>query len=85
MLEAILVVYSACVARMEKENHMNIFGGVYHIGYRIILHGNMPHKQIRKQKQQYTMNSTTIHPPLYKYQAFWLIKVLKHIILWLAL
>ena len=27
----------------------------------IILHGNIPHKQIRKQKQQYMVNATTIH------------------------
>ena len=47
--------------KIGKENHMNIFGGVYHIGYRIILHGNIPHKQIRKQKQQYMVNATTIH------------------------
>ena len=44
MLEAVLVVYSASVARSEKENHTNIFSGVYYIGYMIILHGNIPHK-----------------------------------------
>ena len=40
MLEAVLVVYSACIARLEKENHMNIFGGVYHIYYMVIYHMN---------------------------------------------
>ena len=61
MIEAVLVVYSVLVARLEKENHMNIFNGVYHMGYMIILHGNIPHKQIRKQKQQCMVNATTIH------------------------
>ena len=60
MLEAVLVVYSACVARLEKDNHMNIFRGVYHIEYMIILHGNISHKQIRKQKQQYIVNAAII-------------------------
>ena len=27
----------------------------------IILHDNIPHEQIRKQKQQYMVNATTIH------------------------
>ena len=39
MLEAVLVVYIACIVRLGKENHTNIFGGVYHIRYMIILHG----------------------------------------------
>ena len=50
MIEAVLVAYSACIVRSEKENHMNIFSGVHHIGYMIILHDNIPHKQIRKQR-----------------------------------
>ena len=54
MLEAVLVVYSAFIARVEKENHMNIFGVVYHIGYMIILHGNIQHEHLMKTK-------TTIH------------------------
>ena len=36
MLEAVLVVYSVRVARLKKENHTNIFGGLYHIEYMII-------------------------------------------------
>ena len=39
---------------------MNIFGGHYYIIYMIILHGNIPQEQIRKQKQQYMVNATTI-------------------------
>ena len=54
MVETVLVVCSACIARLEKEYHTNIFSGVYHIRYMIILHGNIPHEQIRKQR-------TTIH------------------------
>ena len=27
----------------------------------MILYGNIPHKQLRKQKQQYIVNATTIH------------------------
>ena len=60
MLEAVLVVYSVHVVRLEKENHMNVFGEVYQIGYMIILHGNIPHEQIRKQQQQYMVSATTI-------------------------
>ena len=40
MLEAVLAVYSVCIVRSEKENHTNIFSGLYHIYiYMIILHG----------------------------------------------
>ena len=61
MLEAVLVVYSVHVVRLVKENHPNIFSGLYHIEYMIILHGNIQDKQIRKQRQQYIVNATTIH------------------------
>ena len=61
MLEAVLVVYSAFIARVEKENHTNIFGVVYHIGYMIILYGNIPHKHIMKTKKKYMVNATIIY------------------------
>ena len=39
MIEAVLVVYSVYIVRSEKENHRNIFGGLCHIIYMIILYG----------------------------------------------
>ena len=41
-------------SEIRKENHRNIFGGHCYIIHMIILHGNIPHEQKRKQK-------TTIH------------------------
>ena len=48
MTEAVLVVSSVYIAVSKKE-FLCIFVGLYHIIYMIILHGNIPHKQIRKQ------------------------------------
>ena len=56
MLEAVLVVYSACVVRLEKENHMNIFGGLYHIYIYIYIYDNITWKT----KLQYMVNPITI-------------------------
>ena len=55
MLEAVLVVYSVCVARSDKENHINIFGGLYHIY--IHIYDNITWKTTL----QYMVNPITIH------------------------